>query len=423
MAKNEKIMRWRIELSCLDFDIRYRPGAENAVADCLSRDVPSNICCATPSFNSLEDLHRTLCHPGQVKMIHYVRTSNLPYSVDDVKRVCSECRVCVIEKPRYFKPLNPPLIKSTKPYERLSIDFKGPLPSTTRNQYFLTVVDEYSRFSFAFPCRDVGTDTVKACLEKLFSLFGEPHSIHSDRGSGFISQELKDWLLENRIHASHSARYNPQGNGQCERYNGVLWKNVNLALRCRGLSLKHWEMVLPDALHAARTLVCTTTNEVPHERFMGFPRRMTFGRPLPSWLTVKGKVLMKRHVKRSKYEDDCEEVELVETHPTFARVRMPNGRETSVSLRHLAPLPVLRDVSEMSDQPVDTPAISGPTLTSGSSPVIPERQPLPVTATSPATPPPVSDSMRAEDPAPSVRRSARTSVQPERLGYEVLGGS
>jgi hypothetical protein len=36
-TKNDKILRWRIELSCLDFDIKYRPGPENLTADCLSR--------------------------------------------------------------------------------------------------------------------------------------------------------------------------------------------------------------------------------------------------------------------------------------------------------------------------------------------------------------------------------------------------
>ena len=34
-TKNSKIDRWRIELSCLDFDIEYRPGPLNVTADCL----------------------------------------------------------------------------------------------------------------------------------------------------------------------------------------------------------------------------------------------------------------------------------------------------------------------------------------------------------------------------------------------------
>ena len=34
--KNDKIMRWRIELSCYNFDIVYRPGAENIAPDTFS---------------------------------------------------------------------------------------------------------------------------------------------------------------------------------------------------------------------------------------------------------------------------------------------------------------------------------------------------------------------------------------------------
>ena len=41
--KNEKIQRWRLELSCYSFDIKYRPGKENIPADAFSRV----ICCAT----------------------------------------------------------------------------------------------------------------------------------------------------------------------------------------------------------------------------------------------------------------------------------------------------------------------------------------------------------------------------------------
>ena len=44
-------------------------------------------------------------------------------------------------------------------------------------------------------------------------------------------------------------------------------------------------------------------------------------------------------MRHSKYEPLCDEVDLVAINPTHARVRFPCGREASVSLRHLAPLP------------------------------------------------------------------------------------
>ena len=118
-----------------------------------------------------------------------------------------------------------------------------------------------------FPCKDVTTQTVIKCLTQLFSIFGMPGYVHSDRGSSFMSKELKDWLLSHKVPSSHTTPYNPRGNGQCERFNGIIWKTVCLARHAHNLLETQWEAVLPDALHAIRSLLCTATNSTPHERF------------------------------------------------------------------------------------------------------------------------------------------------------------
>ena len=51
-------------------------------------------------------------------------------------------------------------------------------------------------------------------------------------------------------------------------------------------------------------------------------------------------MLARRHVRRSKYDSLCDEVDLVSVNPTNARIRYSGGREDTVSLRDLAPLPV-----------------------------------------------------------------------------------
>ena len=78
------------------------------------------------------------------------------------------------------------VIKATKPMERLSIDFKSPIENLNRNNYMLTVVDENSRFPFAFSSSNINAETVIKCLMQLFSLFGLCLCIHSDRGSAFM---------------------------------------------------------------------------------------------------------------------------------------------------------------------------------------------------------------------------------------------
>ena len=174
------------------------------------------------------------------------------------------------------------VIRATKPFERISLDFKGPLPTSTKNKYMLTVVDEYSRFPFAFPTPDISTRTVIDNLCQLFSIFGLPGYIHSDRGLSFMSSELKTYLTGKGVATSRTTPYNPECNGQVERYNGIIWKSVQLAAATRGTDIQNWEALLPDALHSIRSLLCTSTNETPHERMFGYERRTTNGVALPT---------------------------------------------------------------------------------------------------------------------------------------------
>jgi len=249
----------------------------------------------------LYELHTSLCHPGITRVYHFVKSRNLPYSVNDVRQITNACKVCSECKPRFCKPEQSHLIKATHAFERLNIDFKGPLPSTDKNVYFLTIVDEYSRFPFVFPCQDMTTSTVVSCLCQLFSLFGMPAYIHSDRGSSFMSKELREFLISN---------------------NGSIWKAITMALGSRGLPMKLWQVVLPDALHSVRSLLSTATNVTPHES-----RRSSTGHSILSWLCEPGTVLLKRHVRHSKTEPLVDEVELLQANPNYAHVRYPDGRE------------------------------------------------------------------------------------------------
>ena len=245
---------------------------------------------------------------------------------------CAKC------KPNYYQPSDVPLIRAMAPFDRLSIEFKGPIPkSKSSNTYILTVIDEYSRFPFAFPTRDIRTATVIKCLTGLFSLFGMPSYIHSDRGASFMSAELKSFLSGLGVASSRTTPYHPQGNSQCERYNGTIWKTVSLALEDRSLPVHAWEDVLPDALHSIRSLLCTSTNETPHERMFKYNRRSATGCAVPTWLSSPGPVLLRRHVRHSKNEPLTEDVQLIEANPTYAHVRFQDGRESTVSVRDLAP--------------------------------------------------------------------------------------
>ena len=345
--KNDKIRRWRIELMCYNFNIEYRPGKDNHVCDTLSRANCTSIY-SSDVPKKLVELHNYLCHPGVTRLLHFVKSKNLPFSVDDVRKTCSTCSICSKLKPKFFRPETTAcLIKASQPFERLSVDYKGPLPPSNGNTYLLTIVDEYSRFAFAYPCKNTQSSTVIKCFNNLFSIFGMPNYIHSDRGTSFLSAEIRDYLHSRGIATSKTTPYNPQGNGQCEKYNDIIWRSCKLALATRGLPDTAWEVVLPDVLHSNRSLLSTATNQTPHERMFNHSRRSTSGTTLPSWLSEPGKVLVKRFVRQSKQDPLVDEVELIEANPNYAHIRYPNGRESTVSLRHLAPTPRSTEVHDI----------------------------------------------------------------------------
>ena len=392
--KNDKIQRWKIELSSYSYDVIYRPGSENHAADALSRAT-----CGAASCDELKSLHNALCHPGVTRMTHFIRSKNLPYSVEDIRKVTADCSVCAEVKPRFYKPNKTTLVKSTQPLEKISIDFKGPLPSNSKNKYLLTMIDEFTRFPWAFPCSDMTASTVIKCLVEVFSTFGLPQFIHSDRGSQFMSEELKTFLHNKGIATSRSTPYNPRGNGQVERLNNTIWKAITLSLKSKGLATDQWELGLTDALHSVRSLLCTETNATPHERMFQHTRRSTNGNSLPSWLLSPGPVYYKRHVRNSKYDPVVDEVELIEANPQYAQIRLPDGRESTVALRHLAPVgnDRLSDSSEI-------PQILDKTPT--------QNQTFPDTVLSDPAP-----SQEAEEPPSSVQplEESHVSEQPPEL--------
>ena len=254
-VKNNKIQSWRLELASFSYPIQYRPGKENIGPDALSRAFCGTIC--APNLYSLHNNH---CHPGVSRLLYYVRSKNLPFSVNEVKNVCSSCKICAEVKPRFFSKPQYSLIKATQPLERVSIDFKGPLPSRTRNIFLLVVIDEYSRFPFCFPCPNIQASTVIKCLNDLFSLCGVPGYIHSDNATAFKATALKEFLNSKGIATSHSSIYHPEGNSQVERTIGTVWQTVKLALKAHNLPINQWENVLPDVLHSLRSRLCTATN-------------------------------------------------------------------------------------------------------------------------------------------------------------------
>lgn len=127
-----------------------------------------------------------------------------------------------------------------------------------------------------------------------------PAYLNSDLGASLTSSELKGFLTTHRIASSCSSACNPRGNGQVKKYDGIIWKTVSLALKDLDLHVKHSE--------ALRSLLCTATNITPHELLSKHFRRSHYSDSVPSWLSLPGPVLLRKHNRSSKYNPLVEEV-------------------------------------------------------------------------------------------------------------------
>ena len=101
--------------------------------------------------------------------------------------------MCAEIKPRFYQNPIETSISATQPWQRISLDFKRPVKG--KNNYLLIVIDEYSRFSFVFPCRNLTKQTVINCFMTLFCMFSLPGFVHTDHSSCFSAKFLKIFFI------------------------------------------------------------------------------------------------------------------------------------------------------------------------------------------------------------------------------------
>lgn len=110
-----------------------------------------------------------------------------------------------------------------KRFERWHIDILGPLYKTKEGfEYILLCVDAGTRWVEAFPLKTQSAlETAKVLYREIFSRYGAPKVLFSDRGRNFMSK-LVNALCEILDIKHHTSAYHPNTNGLVERQNSTL---------------------------------------------------------------------------------------------------------------------------------------------------------------------------------------------------------
>nr|GEU90303.1 reverse transcriptase domain-containing protein [Tanacetum cinerariifolium] len=166
------------------------------------------------------------------------------------------------------------------------IDFMGPFPNSKGNKYILVAVDYLSKWveAKALPTNDARV--VVMFLKFLFSRFGTPKAIISDRGTHFCNDQFTKVMSKYWVTHRLSTAYHPQTSGQVEVTNRGLKRILEMTV---GENRALWTDKLDEALWAFRTTFKTPIGSgfIPHRlKFLVFGYLSRFKRSSHPFLEI-----------------------------------------------------------------------------------------------------------------------------------------
>ncbi|GJR48530.1 reverse transcriptase domain-containing protein [Tanacetum coccineum] len=317
-----RLLRWVLLLQEFDFKVIDTKGAENYAADHLSRlenpyenvfdpkeinetfpletlntvtshdnqNTPCNYFWDDPYlFKHCADQHHRRCVFGQealeiLKACHEGPTgghhsANItarkvfdagffwPTIYQDAHSMIKSCDACQRQgKISHRDEMPQNAIQVCEIFDVWGIDFMGPFPSSRGNKYILVAVDYLSKWveAKALPTNDARV--VVKILKSLFSRFGAPRAIISDRGTHFCNDKFDKVMSKYGVTHRLSTAYHPQTSGQVEVTNRGLKRILERTVRENCAS---WSDKLDDALWAFRTTYKTPIRCTPYKLVYG----------------------------------------------------------------------------------------------------------------------------------------------------------
>lgn len=296
---SDEQFKWAVKLVGLDFEIQYKPGTENSVADALSRRMmyaAISILTVAESESWIQELQQDpkwlkvmqdliiapTTHPDfhLKKGILYYKdrlvvsklSNRIPVIMAechetpmgghsghfrtykkiasflfwegmkaDIKDFVERCEVCQKNKYSTLAPagLLQPLPIPTQVWMDISMDFIGGLPKIKGKDTIFVVIDRLTKYAHFLTLGHPysAKDVATVFLKEVVRLHGFPTTIVSDRDPLFLSQFWKELFKMAGTQLKLSTSYHPQSDGQTEVAN----RCVETYLRCFvGPKPKQW---------------------------------------------------------------------------------------------------------------------------------------------------------------------------------------
>jgi hypothetical protein len=214
-------------------------------------------------------------HPGISKTVQLTERlywwPKMRQDIMEYVKGCAECQRHKVNNRPTQAPLQPIYPKpEAMPFETVALDFIVKLPVSQGFNSILTITDQgCTKAAIFIPCNEdiTAEETAALYIKHVFTHFGLPTKIISDRHPRFMSKFMQSACKVTGVKHAPSTAYHPRTDGQSERSNQWLETAIRFITDQKQ---KNWAPYLPIAQFAHNNWPSDTTRKSPFFLLMGF---------------------------------------------------------------------------------------------------------------------------------------------------------
>ena len=216
--------------------------------------------------------HCRLGHLGMNNMDKLI-DENMVNGMDGVnnKKENQFCEACAKGKQHRSPYPKTADYRASELFELVHSDVCGPMPipSLGGSRYYVTFIDDYSRYTFVYFMKNKSEvfEKFKEFHTYVVNITGKPVKIlRSDNGGEYTSKEFESYLKENGITHQLSVPYNPAQNGVAERMNRTIMELTRSMLSHARMPNEFWAEAVNTSVYVRNRSPTAALNDItPYE--------------------------------------------------------------------------------------------------------------------------------------------------------------